>query len=192
MAELLVIGYPDVDTANKALDTVHQLEKDLIMETGGAAVVRKTEDGKVETVTKTGATSAGAAMGGFWGLLFGLLFLVPGVGLIVGGLIGALMGTMSGWGVNDEFRSRAADVLKPGTAALVAFVSKATPDKALAALAPLGGELLRTSLSEDAEKEIQHALDAQRKADETEVTHAGDADATGDAETTAAGPVGHG
>jgi len=168
MAELLVIGYPDVDTANKALDTVQQLEKDLIMETGGAAVVKKTTDGKVETVTKTGATSAGAAMGGFWGLLFGLLFLVPGVGLIVGGLIGALMGTMSGWGVNDEFRSRAADVLKPGTAALVAFVSKATPDKALDALAPLGGELLRTSLSEDAEKEIQHALDAQRKADETE------------------------
>ena len=101
-------------------------------------------------------------------MLFGPLFLVPGVGLVVGGLIGGLMGTISGWGVNDEFRSRAADVLKPGTAALVAFVSKATPDKALDALAPLGGELLRTSLSEDAEKEIQHALDAQRKADEAE------------------------
>ena len=57
-------------------------------------------------------------------------------------------------------------MLKPGTAALVAFVSKATPDKALAALAPLGGELLRTSLSEGAEKEIQHALDAQRNVDE--------------------------
>ena len=36
MAELLVMGYPDVGTANKALDTVHQLEQDLIMQTGGA------------------------------------------------------------------------------------------------------------------------------------------------------------
>lgn len=163
MAELLVIGYPDVDTANKALDTVDALEKDLIMATAGAAVVKRTEDGKVEMVTKTGATGTGAAMGGFWGLLLGLLFLVPGVGLVVGGLIGGLMGTISGWGVNDEFRSRAADVLKPGTAALVAFVSKATPDKALAALGPLGGEVLRSSLSEDAEKEIQLTLDAKKQ-----------------------------
>jgi len=168
MAELVVIGYPDDETAQKALDTVAQLEKDLIMQTGGAAVVHKTEDGKVEMVTKTGATSAGAAMGGFWGLLFGLLFLIPVGGLIIGGLIGGLMGTMSGWGVKDEFRSKAADVLQPGTSAVVMFVSKATPDKALAALAPLGGTLLRTSLSEDAEKEIQHALDAQGKADEAE------------------------
>ena len=55
-----------------------------------------------------------------------------------------------------------------GTAALVAFVSKATPDKALAALAPLGGEVLRTSLSEEAEQEIQHALDARGTADADE------------------------
>ena len=167
MAELVVIGYPDVDTANKALDTVGQLEKDLIMQTGGAAVVRMTEEGKVETVTKTGATSKGAAMGGMWGMLFGLLFLVPVGGLIIGGLIGGLMGTIQGWGINDEFRSKCADVLKPGTAALVMFVSKVTPDKAMAALAPLGGEVLRTSLSEDAEKELQHSLDAQGQPDAT-------------------------
>ena len=42
------------------------------------------------------------------------------------------------------------------------FVSKATPDKARAALAPFGGQLLRTSLSEDAEKEVQLSLDAKQ------------------------------
>jgi uncharacterized membrane protein len=164
MAELLVIGYPDDETANKALDTVHELEKDLIMQTGGAAVVHKTTDGKVEMVTKTGATSQGVAMGGLWGMLFGLLFLVPIGGWIVGGIIGGLMGTMKGWGVKDEFRSRAADVLQPGTSALVVFVSKITPDKAMDALAPLGGTVLRTSLSEEAEQEIQHALAADKQA----------------------------
>ena len=163
MAELLVIGYPNVETANKALDTVQALERDLIMETAGAAVVEKTTDGKVKMVTKTGATTTGAAWGGLWGMLIGLLFLVPGVGLVIGGVIGGLVGTIQGWGVNDEFRHRCADVLKPGTAALVAFVSKATPDKAMAALAPLGGEVLRTSMTEDAEKEIQLALDAQKQ-----------------------------
>lgn len=164
MAELLVIGYDDVETANKALDTVHALEQDLIMQTAGAAVVQKTPAGKVEMVTKTGATGAGAAMGGFWGMLFGLIFLVPVAGLVIGGIMGGLMGTISGWGVKDDFRKRAADVLAPGKAALVVFVSKATPDKALAALQPLGGELLRTSLSEDAEREIQQALDDQQQA----------------------------
>jgi uncharacterized membrane protein len=33
MAELLVIGYPDDATAEKALDTIAELEKDLIMQT---------------------------------------------------------------------------------------------------------------------------------------------------------------
>lgn len=145
-----------------------ELEKDLIMQTAGAAVVRKNEDGKVEMVTKTGATSAGAAMGGFWGMLFGLIFLVPVGGLIIGGIMGGLMGTISGWGIKDDFCKRAADVLQPGKAALVVFVSKATPDKALAALSPLGGEDLRSSLSEDAEKEIQAHLDAQKAAEAQE------------------------
>ena len=89
MAELLVIGYDDVETANKALATVGDLEKDLILQTAGAAVVKKSEDGKVEMVTKTGATSAGAAMGGFWGMLFGLIFLIPVAGLVFGGIMGA-------------------------------------------------------------------------------------------------------
>lgn len=125
----------------------------------------ETTEGKVEMATKTGATSAGAAMVGFWGLLFGLLFLVPVGGWIVGGIIGELMGTIQGWGVKDEFRSKCADALRPGTSALVVFVSKMTPDKGVAALEPLGGTLLRTSLSGEAEQEIQHAHDTQGKVD---------------------------
>jgi uncharacterized membrane protein len=99
-------------------------------------------------------------MGAYWGMLFSLFFLVPIGGLVAGGLMGGLVGTMSGWGLSDASRARARDLLRPGGAALVAFVSKVTPDKAIAALAPLGGELLRTALSEDAEREIQHGLDA--------------------------------
>jgi uncharacterized membrane protein len=72
--------------------------------------------------------------------------------------MGAVMGTMAGWGVKDEFRQRAQDVLKPGGAALVLFVEKWTEDKALAALAPLGGEVLKTSLSDEATAEINQAL----------------------------------
>lgn len=158
MADLVVIGYTDVATAQQAYDVVGQLQHDLVMQTSGAAVVAKDANGKTEMVTKTGATSSGALMGGFWGMLIGLLFLIPVGGLIIGGLMGAVMGTMGGWGVKDEFRQRAQDVLKPGTAALVIFVEKWTEDKALAALAPLGGEVLKTSLSDEATAEINQAL----------------------------------
>jgi uncharacterized membrane protein len=158
--DLVVIGYPDEATAEKAYEVVLQLEHDLIMQVAGAAVVAKDADGKAKMMTKTGATSSGAMMGGFFGLLFGLLFLIPVGGLILGGIMGAVIGTMTGWGIKDDFRQRAQDVLKPGTAALVLFVKKWTEDKALAALAPLGGEVLKTSLSDEATKEINDALEA--------------------------------
>jgi uncharacterized membrane protein len=164
MADLVVIGYPDEATAEKAFEVVAQLQHDLIMQVSGAAVVTKDAEGKAKMVTKTGATSSGALMGGFWGLLFGLLFLIPVGGLIIGGILGAVMGTMGGWGIKDEFRKRAQDVLQPGTAALVMFVEKWTEDKALEALAPLGGEVLKTSLSEEATKEINAALEADKAA----------------------------
>jgi uncharacterized membrane protein len=72
------------------------------------------------------------------------------------------MGTLTGWGIKDEFRQRAQDVVKPGAAALVLFLLKWTEDKALAALAPLGGEVLKTSLSEEATQEINAVLEADR------------------------------
>jgi uncharacterized membrane protein len=91
-----------------------------------------------------------------------LLFLFPVGGLILGGIWGALMGTMRGWGIRDDFRQRTQDVLKPGTAALVLFLEKWTEDKALAALAPFGGEVIKTSLSDEATVEINAALDADK------------------------------
>jgi cation diffusion facilitator family transporter len=159
LVDLVVIGYPDEATAEKAYEVVLGLEHDLVMQVAGAAVVVKHADGKAKMITKTGATRAGAMMGGFFGLLFGLLFLIPVGGLIFGGIMGAVMGTLTGWGIKDDFRQRVQDVLKPGSAALVLFIKKWTEDKALAALAPLGGEVLKTSLSDEATKEINDALE---------------------------------
>ena len=59
---------------------------------------------------------------------------------------------------DDGFRQRVQDTLKPGMSAVVLVFSKITPDKALAALAPYGGEVLQTSLTKEAEEEITKAL----------------------------------
>ena len=74
--------------------------------------------------------------------------------------MGAVSGTMRGWGIKDDYRSRAQDVVTSGKAALVLFILKWTEDKTLAALAPLGGEVLKTSLSDEATQEIYAALEA--------------------------------
>jgi uncharacterized membrane protein len=50
------------------------------------------------------------------------------------------------------------DMLQPGTSALFVVVEKVTPDKAVEALSQYGGTVLKSSLSKDAEKELQDAL----------------------------------
>lgn len=161
MAELIVIGYQDTATANKALDTLRALQQDLIVELTSAAVVERDGKGKLHSVTPTNAVGASAAGGALWGSLIGLIFLAPVAGLVIGGVTGALVGKAQDVGIKDEFKKQVDDLVAPGTAALVFTYAKATPDKTLDALAPLGGTVLRTSLSADAEQQIQAALDAK-------------------------------
>ena len=49
-------------------------------------------------------------------------------------------------------------MVKPGTSALFLVIEKATPDKAVAAMSKFGGTVLKTSLSEEATKNLQDAL----------------------------------
>ncbi|HET9600561.1 MAG TPA: DUF1269 domain-containing protein, partial [Acidimicrobiales bacterium] len=53
---------------------------------------------------------------------------------------------------------RPRDMLQPGTSALFMVVEKATPDKAVEAMSRYGGTVLRSSLSNDAQCELQEAL----------------------------------
>ena len=91
-------------------------------------------------------------------MLIGLLFFVPGVGLLLGGAMGALFGKLGKSGVNEQFRSQVQDMLKPGAAAVVIMADKITEDKFNDAMGPLGGQVLKTSLSEEDEKELASEL----------------------------------
>jgi uncharacterized membrane protein len=157
MADLVVIGYPDEATAKSVYAKVEQLQKDVIMD-GTAAVVSRTADGKLRVEAPTGAVGSGAASGALWGGLLGLLFFVPIGGPTKGGILEAMLARLAESGIDDEFRSRVQQVLKPGGSAVVLIFPEVAPDKTLAALAPYGGELLQTSLSRQIEDEIQGAL----------------------------------
>src|SRR4051794_8435809 len=158
MSTLIAIGYPDETTATQAGDVVEQLAKDLIIEPDAIAVIRRDREGKFHVTTNHHAVGGGATWGMFWGLLFGLLFFIPVFGMAVGAGMGALMGKVEKSGVNKEFINQVREMLTPGTSALFMVVEKVTPDKAIAAMSQFGGTVLKSSLSKEAEKELQEAL----------------------------------
>ena len=161
MAELIAIGYPDTVTAHAAADEAEQLAEDLILQPDAIAVIVRKPDGKYKVTTNHHVVGHGTTWGMFWGFLFGLLFFVPVLGMAVGAGMGALMGKITAIGIDKEFESRVRDMLQPGTSALFLIVEKVTPDKAVEALSSYGGTVLKTSLSAEAEKELQEALHAE-------------------------------
>ncbi len=161
MSDLIAIGYDDMTTATEAMEEVERLTQDLIIQPDAVAVIIRDEAGKLRTVTNAHVVGAGATWGMFWGLLFGMLFFVPFLGMAFGAGMGALMGKVEKTGIDKDFQDRIRDLLKPGSSALFLIVEKVTPDKAVEALSKYGGTVLKSSLSEDAEKELQEALHGQ-------------------------------
>jgi uncharacterized membrane protein len=158
MATLVAIGYPDESTATRAADEARRLAKDLIIEPDAIAVIIRDKEGKFRVTTSHHAVGGGASWGMFWGLLFGMLFFVPFLGMAVGAGLGALMGKVTKGAIDKEFESQVRDMLQPGTSALFLVVERVTPDKAVEGLSPFGGTVLKSSLSKEAEAELQEAL----------------------------------
>ena len=160
MATLLAIGYPDQGTAEQAMQTVHQLQSELIIQADQVAAVSRDLEGKYHVHTSHGGASAGAGAwwGGFWGFLFGLLFFIPFAGMALGAGMGALFGHFGEKGIDKAFQQQVRDYLKPGTSALFMVVEQVTPDKAIAALQQYGGTVIKTSLSDEDTKRLQDAL----------------------------------
>jgi uncharacterized membrane protein len=103
--------------------------------------------------------------GMFWGFLFGILFFIPFLGMAVGAGLGALMGKVAKSGIDKGFQEQVREMVQPGTSALFLVIERATPDKAVAALSRFGGTVLKSSLSKEAEAELQAALHGNQAPD---------------------------
>jgi uncharacterized membrane protein len=158
MATLIAIGYPDEATAEAAEVAAQKLAKDLIIQPDAIAVVSRDKEGAFKVHTRHHAVGGGASYGMFWGLLFGMLFFVPFLGMAVGAGLGALMGKVAKTGVDKEFQEQVREVLKPGTSALFLILEQATGDRAVEALKPFGGTVLKSNLSHADEQALQEAL----------------------------------
>ena len=160
MADLIIIAYPDLATAEASRAKLMQLQKEYLIELGDAVVAERQADGTVKLHQLINTTAAGAAGGAMWGTLIGLLFLNPLLGAAAGAAGGALSGYLTDVGIDDKFLKEAAEALTPGQAALCVMVRKVTADKVLPEMAHFGGTVLRTNMTTEQETKLRDALKA--------------------------------
>jgi uncharacterized membrane protein len=161
MANLIAVAYPSRGTAEEVLATLVRLQTERSIELEDAVVVTRERDGKVNLHQSAKLGAAGAAGGALWGGLIGLLFLAPLVGMAVGAAAGGAAGALTDVGVDDSFLKELGTKLSPGSAALIVLVHRSTPDKVLPEIAHFGGEVIQSSLNDDAERQLQTALQSR-------------------------------
>lgn len=158
MSNLIVVAYDKEGTAEEVLKTLERLQTERMIDLEDAAYVTRNAEGKVRLHNVVPVAGAGAVRGAFWGTLFGMLFFAPLIGLAVGAGAGYLIGKASDFGIDDKFAKQLGDKLQPGTSALLVLVYSATADKVLPEVSKYGGEVLHTSLPNDAEERLKAAL----------------------------------
>jgi uncharacterized membrane protein len=146
-------------TALKALDSQGQVNLE------AAAVVLRGEDGQIEVKDRIGSNDfAGAASGGLLGLLIGIIG--GPLGVLIGGTYGLMLGSLVDLDEAERSESVLSDIsasVRPGHPALLAQVTEQSPEVLDAAMARLGGTVLRRPVA-DVEAEIAAAEKAQREA----------------------------
>jgi uncharacterized membrane protein len=146
-------------TALKELDSQGQLNLE------AAAVVLRGEDGQIEVKDRVGSYDfAGAAGGGLLGLLIGIIG--GPLGVLIGGTYGLMLGSLVDLDEVEETDSVLSQIsasARPGHTTLLAQVAEQSPEVVDAAMASLGGSVLRRSV-DDVEAEIAAAEKAQSEA----------------------------
>jgi uncharacterized membrane protein len=157
MSDLVAIAYPDLDTASSVMARLQQLQAEKVLELGDAVIVEHRADGKIKLHQSLNPASAGAIGGALWGGLIGLLFLAPALGMAVGAATGGAAGALTDVGVDDGFMRTLGQKLEPGSAAVFVLVREVTVDRVLESIGQ-HGEVLQTSLSDEAEEHLREAL----------------------------------
>ncbi|GAB3716579.1 DUF1269 domain-containing protein [Nocardiopsis oceani] len=158
MAQLIVLGVADRDTAEEALDIAADLSKQELLRLEDAAYAYKDDKGRPRIHQTVNLTGYGAAGGALWGTLIGMLFLNPLLGLAVGAGTGAIAGRLSDVGIDDVMIRGIGSELQQGRAAVFLLADDATIDRVVDAFRPLHPTVIQTNLSKDNEHELIEAL----------------------------------
>jgi len=159
VATLTVWKFPSATGADDATRTLDGLARQQLITIHDAATVSWEPGKKKPTTRQLHNLVGGGALGGmFWGLLFGLIFFVPLFGAVIGAAMGAAAGALSDVGIDDKMIKQLGAQIVPGSSALFIYVVEATGDKVTERMRQYEPEVLRTSLSHDAEERLRKAL----------------------------------
>ena len=153
--------------AYQALTDLKQLDSQDQIKITGAAVITRDGDGRVDVKSDVGEDPyVGTASGGVLGLLVGIIG--GPLGMLLGGAYGMLVGSLFDIDEVDTTESVLGEIskqVKPARTALLAEVTEQSPEVIDAAMARLGGEVLRRPTI-DVEDEIAAAQEAERRAED--------------------------
>ena len=161
MSNLVAVAYPDQSTASEVAQTLIELQKEHSIQLDDLVVAIRKDDGKIKLKQTFSPSASGAAGGALWGGLIGLIFFMPLLGMAIGGATGAATGAATDVGVDDKFMKELGEKLQPGGAAVIVLIHRSTPDKVLPEVAQFGGDVIQTSLDDDAEQRLRHVLEAR-------------------------------
>jgi uncharacterized membrane protein len=164
MSNLVAVAYPDETTASEVAQTLVELQKEHSIELDDLVVATRSPEGKIKLKQSFKPAASGAAGGALWGGLIGLIFFMPLLGAAIGGASGAAAGALTDVGVDDKFMKELGEKLQPGGAAVFVLVRESTPDKVLPRISQYGGDVIHSSLSEEAEETLREALREQTTA----------------------------
>ena len=167
---VLVVSFgdnPAKDTnAYQALTDLEQLDSQGQIKIADAAVVTRDQDGHIEVKSEVGNDPyLGTASGGLIGLLLGIIG--GPLGVLLGGTYGALVGSLfdiDDAETTDSVLGEISKQARPTRTVVLAQVDEQSPEVIDAAMARLGGEVMRRPVVV-VEQEIAAAQDAQRKAE---------------------------
>jgi len=158
MATLTAWKFDAADGAQKALELVGRLSKELLIEVYDAAIVSWPVGAKHPATRQLSNMTGGRALdGAFWGMLLGWLFFMPFLGMAVGAATGALSGHFADHGVAGTFADAVRSKVTPGTSALFLLTGQLTWDKVAEAANQAGvkGELIHSNLTHEAENKLR-------------------------------------
>lgn len=161
MSDLIAIAYADQATVERARENLRKANTEGLIQVEDAVVMFRGEDGTLKV--KQGSTGVGGAAisGAVSGGLIGLVFMAPLFGMAAGAVAGgAIWKSMFGdAGVAEDFVKELSENLAPGRAALIFLARDFDPEKVLPHIKERG-HLIRTSLSDEVEAQLDAALDA--------------------------------
>ncbi|WP_322080833.1 hypothetical protein [Burkholderia sp. BCC1972] len=145
MNTLIVLSYPDLDAARRAMAELGTLRDRHVVALSGVVIVECTTDGRLRTHSvDPGRVSSGS---------------------LLGSVVEHIEASLDAWRerpVDDALTDRVARKARPGTVSLGLAATQLDIYALSAALAPFGGEVTDTTLSIDDELKLVEAISNAR------------------------------